>query len=217
MLDLPGKAPPLAVGRECNDLRGAPPRKGVSVASAMSRDSDLTTSEELMSALAAGDLAAFDELVRRHEREVWRLAYRYVGDASEAEDLAQSAFLRVLRAAPRYHPTATFRTYLYQVVTRLCLDHARKHRPEYSDDLPDRPDERPAADESLVARERERRVREALDGLPGKQRIAIILRYFEGLGYGEIATALGTSTKAVERLLARGRDALYTTLRDLAL
>jgi len=178
----------------------------------MGRGSDLTTSEELMAAVAAGDLAAFDQLVRRHEREVWRVAYRYVGDASEAEDLAQSAFLRVLRAAPRYRSTAPFRTYLYQVVTRLCLDHARKHRPVYSDELPDH---RPAADERLVARERERRVREALDGLPGNQRIALILRHFEGLGYGEIASALGTSTKAVERLLARGREALRGTLRDL--
>lgn len=175
----------------------------------------MATDEELMSAVAAGDLVAFDELVRRYQREAWRVAFRYVGDASEAEDLAQSALLNVLRAAPRYRPTAAFRTYLYLVVTRLCLDHAGKHRPVYSNDLPDRPDGCPGADETLVAHERGQRVWAALGGLPGKQRIALILRHFEELNYGEIAVALGTSTKAVERLLARGREALRGALRDL--
>jgi RNA polymerase sigma-70 factor (ECF subfamily) len=168
-----------------------------------------------MSAVAAGRVAAFDEIVRRHQAEVWRIAYRCVGDGAEAEDITQSTFLRVLQAAARYRPTASFRTYLFQIATRLCLDHARKARPLFTGDPPDRADEARTAEAGLVAGERERRVHAALTALPGQQRIALILRHFEGMSYADVAAALGTSPKAVERLLARGRETLRARLHDL--
>ena len=144
-------------------------------------ESKLVTSEELMSAAAEGLMAAFDELVRRHQAEVWRIAYRYVGDGAEAEDITQSTFLRVLQAAGRYRPTASFRTYLFQIATRLCIDHARKGRPLYTDEPPDRADDACTPEAGLVASERERSVHAALTALPGQQRIALILRHFEGM------------------------------------
>ena len=82
-----------------------------------------------MLAVAEGDLDAFERIVLRHEAEAWRVAYRFTGDAAEAEDLAQDAFLKILEATSRYKPTAAFRTYLYRVLTRLCIDHGRKKRP----------------------------------------------------------------------------------------
>ena len=80
---------------------------------------------------AGGDLAAFEELVRRNQGGAWALAWRFLGDAAEAQDIVQEAFLRIYKAAPRYRPTAAFRTYLYRVVARLCLDWKAKKRPEY--------------------------------------------------------------------------------------
>ena len=88
----------------------------------------IRTDEELMLAVRAGDLAAFEHLVVRHQSSAWNAAYRFLGDAAEAEDLAQEAFLKILDAAPRYQPTAKFRTYLYRVVTRLCLDRLQRYR-----------------------------------------------------------------------------------------
>ena len=172
----------------------------------------MPSDEELMSAVAKGDLQAFEEIVRRHQRSAWNVAYRFLAQPEEAEDIVQNAFLKILDAAPRYQPTASFRTYLYRIVTRLCLDRVRKKQPLYSDTLPDLPDPAPSASEKLLIEERDRAVRSALNRLPPNQHIAIILKYYEGLCYREIAAALGTTEKSVERLLSRGRKMLKAAL-----
>jgi len=159
-------------------------------------------------------MTAFGELVRRHQTSAWRAAYRLLGDAAEAEDAAQDAFLKILDAAPRYRPTASFRTYLYCVVTRLCLDRLQKKRPIYVDRLPPRASDDPGPPDVLARQEQEKAIRRALDALPARQRAALILRHFEDLSYQEIADAMDASVKAVERLLARARDALQASLKE---
>jgi len=168
-----------------------------------------------MRAAADGDMDAFSELVRRHQRSAWNAAWRLLGDAAEAEDAAQGAFLKILAAAPRYRPTALFRTYLYRVVTRLCLDRLEKKRPRYVDRLPASPSADPDPPETLARRESAEAVRQALDALPSRQRAAVILRHYEDLSYREIAEAMNTSVKSVERLLARARAALRRLLDEL--
>jgi RNA polymerase sigma-70 factor (ECF subfamily) len=86
----------------------------------------MRTDEELMLATARGDLGAFGQLVERHQASAWNAAYRFLGNAVDAEDIAQEAFLRVLDAAPRYRATAKFRTFLFRIVTRLCIDVTRR-------------------------------------------------------------------------------------------
>lgn len=173
----------------------------------------MRSDEELMSEVAQGDLAAFELLVRRHQASAWNAAFRLLGNMDDAEDVAQEAFLRILRAAPRYQPTAAFRTYLYRIVTRLCRDRRRKTLP-FSCPNPDAETSKaPPPDDVVAAREERRAVREALESLPAKQREAVVLRYYQSLGYDEIARIMGTSPKGVERLLARGRTALANRLR----
>ena len=171
------------------------------------------TDEDLMLAAGRGDMSAFGEIVRRHQTSAWRAAYRLLGDAAEAEDAAQDAFLKILDAAPRYRPTASLRTYLYRVVTRLCLDRLQKKRPIYVDRLPPSASDDPGPPDVLARQEDEQAMRRALDALPARQRAAVILRHFEHLSYQEIADAMGASVKAVERLLARGRDTLEVSLK----
>ena len=161
-----------------------------------------------MLAVRDGDLDAFGELVERHQAAAWNAAYRFLGDAAEAEDVAQQAFLNVLEAADRYEPTASFRTYLYRIVTRLCIDRSRKNHPVYTDDLPARSTPASSPAEAAEQRERDDAVRAALVKLPDRQRMAVVLRYYEGLSGSEIAAAMGTSVKAIERLLARARTGL---------
>jgi RNA polymerase sigma-70 factor (ECF subfamily) len=173
------------------------------------------TDEDRLVAAGAGDLEAFRELVLAHQRSAWGLAFRFLQDAAEAEDVAQEAFLRILEAAPRYRPTASFRTYLCRVVTRLCIDRSEKKHPEYTDEVPDLADPAPGPEESLATREREERVRDALGALPANQRAALILRHHEGLSYVEVADALATTTKAVEGLLGRARATLQDLLAGL--
>ena len=159
-----------------------------------------------------GNLAAFEKIVRRHQAWAWRIAYRFFGHKEDAEDVLQDAFIRLLDASGRYRPTATFKTYFYQIITRLCLDRAKKKQPLYLETIPDSSDPHPDVTDSMMRREITGLVRTALDTLPPNQRMAIVLRYYEDLNYEEIASALETTTKAVERLLARGREGLRAIL-----
>ena len=162
-----------------------------------------------------GDLDAFEQIVLRHQAEAWRVAYRFTCDAAEAEDLAQEAFLRILDAAPRYKPTATFRTYLYRVLTRLCLDHRRKKRPTLAEPFPETTDDAPPPSQQASQAERDALIQAALDALPADYRMALVLRYSEGLSGAEMAEAMGRSAKSVERLLARAKSALEPQLKGL--
>jgi RNA polymerase sigma-70 factor, ECF subfamily len=172
-------------------------------------------SEELMLGVRDGDPEAFEQLVLRHQAEAWRVAYRYTGDPAEAEDLAQNAFLKILDAAPRYKPTAKFRTYFFRILTRLCIDHGRKKRPIFTDTLPDIADASPSPSQQADRAERDSLIQTALDALPADYRMAVVLRYFEGLSGAEMAVAMGRSVKAVERLLARAKSILKSRMEGL--
>ena len=163
----------------------------------------MASDEELMLAVGKGDLNALGEIVLRHQHSAWNIAYRFLGNETDAEDVAQEAFLKLLGAAKRYRPTASFRTYLHRIVTRLCLDWVAKKQPIYTNKLPEAADPARTASEKLISVERDLAVRKALYKLPPNQRMAIVLKYYEGIGYREIAATMEVTEKAVERLLAR--------------
>ena len=168
--------------------------------------------QQLMQAVAGGDLDAFNELVLRYQGLAWKTAYRFLGDTMEAEDIAQEAFLKLLTAAPRYRPQATFRTYFYQILTHLCIDRTRKRHPVSMDKAAEMVDLSPGPSEKLIEKERSAQVRAALDTLPPNQKAAMILRHYEGLSYAEIARILGVTSKAVERLISRAMASLQARL-----
>jgi RNA polymerase sigma-70 factor, ECF subfamily len=181
-----------------------------------SQDLERTASdEELMIGASRGDLGAFEQLVLRYQAVAWNTAYRFLGNSAEAEDIVQEAFLRIWTSARRYQPTALFRTYLYRVVTRICLDYSAKKRPLYSSRLPELVDHRPSPFRALTNAEREKAIRVALDQLPPNQRMVLLLKYFDGLGYADIAEILAITVKAVERSLARARQTLQQDLSHL--
>jgi RNA polymerase sigma-70 factor (ECF subfamily) len=168
--------------------------------------------EELMIAATQGDMKAFEQIVLRHQASVWRVACRFLRDIEEARDITQSVFLKLFESAPRYRKTATFKTFLFRIVNNTCIDHYRKKRPFHLSDPPDVPDESPLPSEGLLAREREKAVRRALQDLPNRQHSAVILRYEAELSVREIAEVVHSSEKAVERLLAHAREALHSVL-----
>ncbi len=182
-----------------------------------------------MLAFQAGDPAAFDRIVLHYRSMVWRFIARYVRDLERAEDLSQEVFLRVYRARRRYRPTAGFRTWLFTIAARLCLNDLRSQRRERrvivrlpgaveeggpGDDrlqsVPD-PDSAPA-EKALELSELEEALDGAIAGLPPGQRAAILLLRFEDLSYREIAEALGVSAMAVKSLINRAREKLRSGL-----
>ena len=179
-----------------------------------------------MEAVAAGDEAAFEQLIARHGSVVLNTIRRFVGDTGRAEELTQEVFLRVWRAAPRYEPTAAFRTWLFTIVRRLCWNELRRAGREVSidDELGEGPSgggiarltsEEPLPEDRLLLAERATAVRAAIQDLPPAQRMAVICRRYEELSYEEIAEALGTTVSAVKSLLVRARRALAKRLAPL--
>jgi RNA polymerase sigma-70 factor (ECF subfamily) len=174
----------------------------------------MATDEQLMARAGRGDMDAFEALVRRHQNTAVGVAWRYLGDRSRAEDVAQEAFLKILDAAPSYEPTAKFTTYLYNVVWRLCIDRYRKKAAlQWDPSIPHQADADPP-DARMQRRETAERVRRALSALPPRQRMALVLQHYEEMSYAEIAEALECSPSAVGALLTRARDALRALLED---
>ena len=169
--------------------------------------------ESLMQAVCGGDTGAFEQIVRRHQDWVWKIAYHFLNDKEEARDITQETFLRLLDASGRYKAAAKFTTYLYQIICRLCLDQAKKKRPLYMAETPDSLDPNPGAAEQIEHQEISDRINRALRFLPPDYRMVIILKYFEGLSGKRIADAIDKSPKAVERLLDRAKKQLEPLLR----
>ena len=119
-----------------------------------------------MHSVAGGDWQAFTCLVSRHHRMVWRVAVGILNDQTDADDIAQEVFLKLRDAAPRYVATGKFRPFLYQIVTRHCLDRLRKRRTCSLSEVAERSSNAPDLVETLHLQERDRLVRAAIAGLP---------------------------------------------------
>jgi RNA polymerase sigma-70 factor, ECF subfamily len=184
-------------------------------------------SEDLMLKIAGGDEYAFRILVERHQTSVLNLIYRFVGDRTKSQDLAQEVFLRVWQAAGRYEPKAKFTTWLYRIAANLCLNELKTSRRKRwlrffqgdtdeqrvgEDDLSDGS---PSPEDILLAAEQSRRITDALQQLPENQRLAVILRRYDDLSYEEIARILGCSISAVESLLVRAKRNLQEKLTNV--
>jgi len=174
---------------------------------------------ELMAAVGRRDGGAFARLVERHYG--WALGFtdRMLGARHEAEDLVQTAFLRVWQGAAHWEPNAQFSTWLYRVLHNLCMDQFRARTAAASEPLTGElvevlADQAAEGEERVAGMQRAARVRTALGELPARQRAALVLCYYEELSQAEAAALLGVSEGALESLLSRGRATLKRWLRD---
>lgn len=164
--------------------------------------SDAAGLAPLLRAAKAGDMAAFEQLVRLHERRVLSIAWRMLGDLDDAKDAAQDVFLRLYRFLPRFDERREFSHWLYRMTVNVCRDAARRRRrgeplPELAADTdPDR---------DLRAAEARRLVHRALETLPVKERAALVLRDVEGLETEEVARILGSSPATVRSQVSSAR------------
>jgi RNA polymerase sigma-70 factor (ECF subfamily) len=174
----------------------------------------------------ANDQTAFAELVERFQHRLIGVMHHLVGTANEAEDLAQEVFLRVYRTRAKYTPKAKFSTWLFTIANNLALNSLRdrQRRPQVPLDLRDSGPLAGPTDRLVAHRDRPPTqqvqqdelaeiVRQALDGLNDRQRMAVVLNKFEDMGYAEIADVMGLTAKAVKSLLSRARCRLREALQ----
>lgn len=204
----------------CLELAGKIPADG----------SPLAGAEEtaLVRQAQGGDRAAFDSLVRQYDQGVLRLVLRVAGSSDEAADLFQEVFLKVYRSLSHFRFESRFSTWLYRVVTNVCLDHLRRKQtrrevqapvveegqPEYFHTLAD---DRPTLDpeRALRAKEISNRLRRAMVRLSPRERMVFELRHYEGLKLKVIGQMCGTSEETAKNCLFRATQKLRTQLGDL--
>jgi RNA polymerase sigma-70 factor (ECF subfamily) len=182
----------------------------------------------LMIAVRDDQPGAFEELVERYQNRLVGVLHHLVGNAEEAEDLAQEVFFRIHRARKKYRARCKFSTWLFTIANNLALNalRSRRRKPVVplntrdSGPLGPRPAEQLAIDsgqqpvQRIQQQELEAVIRRALDGLNERQRMAVLLNKFEDMSYASIAEVMGLSTKAVKSLLCRARTNLRGALQD---
>ena len=186
------------------------------------RDPDI----RLMLRVRDDEPGAFEQLVAQYQHRLVGVMNHVVGNAEEAEDLAQEVFLRIYRARHKYRPRSKFSTWLFTIANNLALNtlRARQRKPVVplpahdSGPLGPRPAEQLVPDNGTGPMQRVQNeelcevVRRALDGLNDRQRMAVVLNKFEDMGYAEIAEVMGLTPKAVKSLLSRARQNLRAAL-----
>jgi RNA polymerase sigma-70 factor (ECF subfamily) len=168
----------------------------------------------LVDASRAGDRSAFDRLVERHQRDVYRLCYRYLANHEDANDLVQETFLRAWRSLGRFRGDSAFSTWLYRIAVNACLNSRARRRPA-TQELEDRfADPRARVHAGVESEDEARRIREAVARLPEKQRATLILKVYQELTHEQVAGILGTSVGTVKSNLFHALANLRRLLRE---
>lgn len=182
---------------------------------------------QLVQRVQRGEKPAFDALVTKYQRRLFRLVLRMVGDAAEAEDIVQETFIKAYRALPQFRGESAFYTWLY----RIGINTARNHleiqgrqisiSSDGSGDLSERQDEtvsvndQGAPESALIARQIAEIIQRSMEGLPEDLRVALSLRECEGLSYEEISAVMACPIGTVRSRIFRAREAIAEKLRPL--
>jgi RNA polymerase sigma-70 factor (ECF subfamily) len=186
---------------------------------------------ELMLRVRDGDEDSFRVLLDKHRNSLVHFLYRMVQEQAVSEELAQEVFLRIYRSRASYEATARFTTWMFRIATHLALNWLRDEKNERAQfrldgarkdevrggDLPPRelPDRKPSVEQRMVYQARLQEVREAIAGLPEKQRAAVLMHKYEEMEYSQIAAVLEISESAVKSLLFRAYETLRARLAHM--
>lgn len=176
-------------------------------------ETEAVPDDVLMARVLRRDASAFRVVVDANAPMLHRIAYRMIGDAIEAEDIAQEALTRLWQHAGRWQAGGSgIGAWLTRVTMNQCLDRLRRRRFASDDAVPERADEAPLAPALIEAEEQRQRVVAAIAALPDNQRAAIVLTYYEDQPNAAAAETMDMNIKAFESLLLRARGALKKAL-----
>ena len=164
--------------------------------------SDRSTEADLVRAAQRGDTAAFDQLVRAHDHQVLRMAYNLLHSEEDARDVYQEAFLRVYRNLPKFRFDCSFSTWLYRIVSNLCLDQLRKRKVRQEESR------------RFQSAEVNSRIQEVLAELTPRERIVFEMRHYQGMRLRAIGEALNVTEEAAKNCLFRATHKMRAALGD---
>ena len=181
------------------------------------------TEQELVTRAKAGDDSAFAQLMRDNEKRIYNLTLRMTGNAEDAMDLAQEAFLNAWRGLKFFKGDSAFSTWVYRLASNACIDHLRRQKRrqdisvlmpvnEEDDSIPDIPDERFLPEQELERQEARSAVAEGLKQLSDEHRQVLVMREINGLSYQEIGDILDLEAGTVKSRIARARNSLRKIL-----
>lgn len=180
---------------------------------------------KLIKLAKVGDSKAYDALLIKYKNSVYNIVYRMVRDKQEAEDLTQEAFIKAFNSLLSFNEEYAFSTWLYKIATNNCIDFFRKRKLQtYSLDKPiqyknselqqEYPDPDLNPEKTIIAQERSQIIREAIDSLPEKYHVAIVLRHQDEKSYEEISEILDLPLGTVKARIFRAREMLNKLLKD---
>lgn len=179
---------------------------------------------KLIEAFRKGDEKAFEEIVRRYQRQVANIIYLTLGNREEVDDLSQEVFVRVFRSLDRFEFDSSLYSWIYRIAVNLCIDEIRKKKirklipldflTERKLETEKHSKETATGSDELLQKEKKEIIRSALDKLSPIHRAVILLREYQDLSYGEIAKTLHISPQAVKSRIFRAREELRELLKD---
>jgi RNA polymerase sigma-70 factor (ECF subfamily) len=178
---------------------------------------------ELIQKMKTGDEYAFRELVEKHSRLIFNLCFRYLGNAEDAEEVAQDVFIKFQETIASFEPRAKLSTFLYRIAVNRSLNKIRDRKlkrwisleSEYWVHSSVHHSLTMNPEDELEKKEKQDAVRRAIDSLPESQKTAVLLHRFQGLSYEEIAEVMRCSVSAVESRLFRAKQSLQKKLRSI--
>ncbi len=177
---------------------------------ARSQDPDI----DLIERYFAGETQAFDEIMIRYERQIYRVCYRFVENREDAMDLAQDVFVKAFEHLPTFRRESSLKTWLYRIAINHCLNHVKKHSQEFVEVTEYTGSITSSVHAELEHQERRQRFRRLVKQLPPKQKAILELRINEDLSYEEIARISGRSTSTIKASVFFALEKLRKLVKD---
>jgi RNA polymerase sigma-70 factor (ECF subfamily) len=176
--------------------------------------SDKGEDRSLIERYLAGDMTAFDELMIRYERQIYRVCYRYVDNRDDAMDLAQEVFIKAFEHLPAFRGESSLKTWLYRIAINHCINHVKKHSQEFVEISEYTAASRSSVQHDLEDQEQRDHFRRLVRRLPPKQKAILELRINEHLSYEEIARMSGRSVSTIKASVFFALDKLRKLVKD---
>lgn len=161
-----------------------------------------------------GDKEAFEQLVRKHYKNIYAYCYRRTGNESVAADLTQDVFLKLISSIYKYRFWGKFTNYIFTIAVNTCNDYFRKVTPDIDSDIDELPSAGDSPIETLIKNETNKCLQNRLNTLPDKQKEAIILHYFHNLKVKDIAHITGVPLATAKSRIKQGLDKLRKLYRE---